>query len=404
MEERRPPERRPVTVAERWVLGLKTQSKLDAQQIRNEPNPRSRTRPPVASTHSSHRPNSTSPSLLSLETDRQTSTSINTTSRGSNNPSNLPQYRASNPIPSANRNNNSRSHNSLPVNGTGPNTPSRHREQQERVYTEPKYDAEFDRGNSSARVGNGNGSRGLFNPDSNGKPSNHSNAEPSKRKEREDQKRVRSKREIIEPVDLGVGKGSTSKESLESEESDRPGSRSSKEGRHRRRKEGEREGKVRREGELGVGEGLNATLVSEPSTTTPTIAHLNSSRQLFDPRRDDPVRFTHGGPAIRKSVAPSIVSSFASSAISVNSVASVELRNDLTEEGIGRADQNGFVAGLRKAYREITDLETKLQEEHKAAFVAATREEEAAQGLRAAGVGKKYDDDYWVKLATGHKQ
>ena len=206
---------------------------------------------------------------------------------------------------------------------------------------------------------------------------------------------------------MGTAKGSASKESLESEESDRPGSRSSKEGRHRRRKEGERESKPKKEGELGVGEGLNPTLVSEPSLSPGTASHSNSSRQLFDPRRDDPVRFAHGGPAIKKSLAPSIVSSFASSAMSVASVASVESRNDrndLTEEAVGKQDQNDFVTGLRKAYREITDLETKLQEEHKAAFVAATREEEAAQGLRVPGIGKKYDDEYWVKLATGHKQ
>ena len=73
-------------------------------------------------------------------------------------------------------------------------------------------------------------------------------------------------------------------------------------------------------------------------------------------------------------------------------------------ESDGRQDPNSAVTQLRRAYREISELETKLQDEHKAAFVTATREEEAAQGLRPAGVEKKYDDDYWVNLATGHKQ
>lgn len=59
---------------------------------------------------------------------------------------------------------------------------------------------------------------------------------------------------------------------------------------------------------------------------------------------------------------------------------------------------------LKRAYKDITDLETKLQDEHRAALAAAAREEEAGPGVRIQGGGKKYDDEYWVKLATGHKQ
>lgn len=81
-----------------------------------------------------------------------------------------------------------------------------------------------------------------------------------------------------------------------------------------------------------------------------------------------------------------------------------------TGGGGGRAEQpkreaeNPVVAQLRRAYRDITDLESKLQDENKAAMAAATRDDEAGQGLRIQGGGKRYDDDYWVRLATTHKQ
>lgn len=67
---------------------------------------------------------------------------------------------------------------------------------------------------------------------------------------------------------------------------------------------------------------------------------------------------------------------------------------------------------LKKAYRGILELEKKLQDENRRATRDGEREADASSGGPAAsgagvkirGQGKKYDDEYWVKLAKAHKQ
>lgn len=337
----------------------------------------------------------------------------------------------------------------------------RHREAPERIYAEPKYDAEFDRGAGSSRPllptttttstttasSHQQQQSRLFNPERpNSLPvvrysETTTTSSSSRRGDTTTTRPVRSKRDVVDPVDLGLQKkGRESKESVASEDSGRPGStRSSKEGRHRRKKEegvrssgrrGETGGGVEERGAVGQGTGSMAgtivlsgagggstTLAGNANATTTTT----TPRQLFDPRRDDPVRFApsttaNGTTRSKKHSTPSLLSvtSLSSTSDLAPSPSSRSNPNALSNEfddvntastSNGRQDPNSFVVQLKRAYREITDLETKLNDEHRAASNAALREEEErGEGIRIQGGRKKHDDDYWVRLANGHKQ
>ena len=246
----------------------------------------------------------------------------------------------------------------------------------------------------------------MFDPSAQSEPS----SSRRKDKDRDDGRRSRSRREPVEAADLGARRvGKESKDSFESQESldsGRPASRSSKDGR-RRRREGEsgRETRRRNEGEAAAQyEGLHGGSSS-------TIAN-NNSRQLFDPRRDDPVRFTsRANPA--KGSGPASLHSFASSAASIYSTASGQdahahdetaSANSGNRRKDGEEDPNSFVSKLRKAYREITEIEQRLQDEHKATLAAQHRDEDQGPALRIQGGSKRFDDGYWVRLALAHKQ
>lgn len=73
-----------------------------------------------------------------------------------------------------------------------------------------------------------------------------------------------------------------------------------------------------------------------------------------------------------------------------------------------RSSQHPALAHIKRLYKEITTLETQLQEENRAAQAAASRdaegEEGKAAGVRIQGQAKRFDDEYWVKLASRHKQ
>lgn len=434
-------------VADHWMQHLRKAARESSKDASNVvplvrlPGNRGAGRPPSSTTESLRL--STNPSLLSMDNSSPISptttvaTSYPPSPRASRGGPAVPPYRHSAAPVSSQQSastsalhpqNQPRSHASLPVNPSY--QPShRHRDQAERVYSEAKYDAEFDRGSSrtpgaSSSLYNSNqpiqstsnGSRGLFNPDNS---SGRLETDP-RRREREDGtvRRPRSKREPVEVGDLGGKRGKESKESFESlegEESGRPGSRSSKEGRHRRRRDGE----GRRREDEGVSSTPTPGAVPNSSGTpvNPLASAGSASRQLFDPRRDDPVKFSYGHQSSsRKSKAASIVSdsrSFAGSTISLvsNSAASISEMsnggdgNHQPSNGAGaRDDPNPMVSALRRAYRDITELEAKVQDEHRAATTAAAREEEAGTSMRIQGGGKRYDDDYWVKLAISHKK
>ncbi|BGP08709.1 hypothetical protein JCM10049v2_004558 [Rhodotorula toruloides] len=227
---------------------------------------------------------------------------------------------------------------------------------------------------------------------------------------------ARSKREAVDPADLGrrAGAGASgsradahakdSKESLESVETDFSG-RTRSSGRQRR---GRREGDGEGEGDGGAG------------------GAAGRSRQLFDPRKDDPMRFTQAAPAPSgrtkdvRSLANGSVLSFQSSMSDV--MTSPAGGSDYTVPGgaddgasiltggsaRSRSSQHPALAHIKRLYKEITTLETQLQEENRAAQAAASRdaegEEGKAAGVRIQGQAKRFDDEYWVKLASRHKQ
>lgn len=196
-----------------------------------------------------------------------------------------------------------------------------------------------------------------------------------------------------------------------------------------------REGGEKRRGEEAEGGGGSSSSLLTPPTPTSMTSHAphppalvglisadrpDKPRQLFDPRRDDPVKFAasvpngstmalsanatrkHHNADTRSLAASSVVSLSAPSVISTSDIGVEEQHSHPSQQS---ASPNPVVAQLKRAYREITDLEAKLQDEHKAAMAAQSRDDDAGQGLRIQGGGgaKRFDDEYWVKLASGHK-
>ncbi|KDE04138.1 hypothetical protein MVLG_05429 [Microbotryum lychnidis-dioicae p1A1 Lamole] len=324
---------------------------------------------------------------------------------------------------------------------------------------EPKYDADFDRGTPS-RCPTSSAARNLFNPDAPNEPILSSSTASNTARRRGDDRiasttslgtaasttsasrKQRSKRDIVDPLDLGRRVMRESKDSIESEDSvisgARSASRASKEGgrpRRSRRDDVPGSGK-RRAGGGDDGDSLNpvgstSNLGTIPATPTSNAPGTGSSRQLFDPRRDDPVKFAQGagaagggggGPSAssRKNAVGAtdsrILVSVASSTASQTNADQTANETAATSASApeeapappAAPSENPIVAQLKRAYREIVELETKMQDENKAALAAMQREDEASPhhqpGVRIKGQGKKFDDEYWVKLASGHKQ
>ncbi|BGP16794.1 hypothetical protein JCM10213v2_004798 [Rhodosporidiobolus nylandii] len=299
-----------------------------------------------------------------------------------------------------------------------------------REYPKQRYDAEFDR---SLAGGHERGGRELFNPNA---PSSSSSpaypspppippsrsAEERPRRERsrtrdrdldpsssrsrsqqaQQQQPQRSVRERIDPSALGssraspaVAAGADSKDSLESVETDFSGrtAKSSNGGRRRRR---EKEGDEAGEGQEGKG------------------------RMLFDPRRDDPMRFagTPGpaagkGKADARKVAGQSMMSIATTASGfsdapdpaggADDAASLFTTSTTASSAAQQKKQHPAVSELKRVYREIQELEQRVQDEAKAAQREREREE-GNGGVRLAGGRTKADDEYWVRVAAWHKQ
>lgn len=380
-----------------------------------------RHRPPSSAT--SLRPLSSSPSLLSL--DNSIPTSPTTTAQTSFSAQLPAQHRHSAAAafaqPNNNNNNNPnffppRSHSSLPASAhsssPNPNLNGRHQNQLERVYGDNRYDAEFDRGTSSRQAPpTTSTSRALFNPDTAQQPVSSSSRRDDRDPSGAARSSRRSKRDQVDPSDVGGGPkrgaGKDSRESLESEEYDasgRPASRSSKESKNRRKREEGGRRRDRDEQEVGPG-GSSTSLGREPPSSSRPYA-------LYDPKKDDPIKFPSGRPSSSKkhhhppsvndnrSFVSSVATSDASSAAS-RTAEEPPLRGSARRTD---PDTPPFVMELKRAYRDITDAETKLQEEHRAALAAAVRDDDAASGLRIQSGAKKLDDDFWVMLANGHKQ
>ncbi|GAA5820940.1 hypothetical protein JCM3770_002637 [Rhodotorula araucariae] len=296
-----------------------------------------------------------------------------------------------------------------------------------RPHRPPAYDPDFDRAPPLAH-------QALFNPQPH--PYSSPPAPPRPRRDRQlvrqdapAQRPPRSKRDAVDPADLGrraaaasatgsavklasAGPGPAgvgSKESIESVETDFSGrTRSSGGGRRRRRRE---------DGDDDDEPGLPAG-----AATTAT-----KTRQLFDPRRDDPMRFAEARAArFGKGVAPDARSLASGSVLSFASDTTADYAADdaasaTTAAGsthasgsaeAGRRAAHPAMAPLKRAYRAITDLEARVQDEHRAAQAASARGADASEGMGSGkgvriqgGAGtQRLDDEYWVRLASLHKQ
>lgn len=154
----------------------------------------------------------------------------------------------------------------------------------------------------------------------------------------------------------------------------------------------------------------------------------NAARQLFDHRKDDPVRFSvmarppiaaHGRPmptpkssgdylsaSSTSSYAASISSStFTLSSTTDGSSASSALFDGRPNQGQGTEDSgnNVFSIQLKKLYRAITNLETKIKQED------SMDEAEDGMSARVMLKGKEVEDDdlekeKWKKQIIDHKQ
>ncbi|KPV77805.1 uncharacterized protein RHOBADRAFT_51613 [Rhodotorula graminis WP1] len=373
---------------------------------------------------------------------------------------------------------------------TRPDRDSHHQQQQ-------RYDPDYDRAaasRSTTSLANppSSSSRELFNPNSHHhhhhqqarRPASPALAPPldppsrprrehrdrSERADRADRDdagpRTRSKREPVDPADLGrragAGSGSGlvaarsgagahahhgsssratvaqgSKESLESVETDFSGrTRSSGGGggtsgrRRRRREDAGGAGDDGDEAADSVAAGLGSVAGASSAS--------RSSRQLFDPRRDDPMRFAearaertaarHGGlakgpAADTRSLASGSVLSFASdmTADDAASASASAASGAAPSASSSKRPPHPAMAPLKRAYREITDLEARVADEHRAAQAASAREGGEADDFAASGAGggggakagvriqgagsrARLDDEFWVRLATLHKQ
>jgi hypothetical protein len=316
------------------------------------------------------------------------------------------------------------------------------------VYEKPRYDAEYDRGNPSKPSASASSSApALFDPDAPlstqrlpiQQQQQHSAAVTvngggpiERRRERELRedgtttsnggRKPRSKRETVLPQDLGrIKVVKESKESLESVETDFSGRTKSSSGgggggkKSRRRREGDWLDEAAQE-EAGAG----------------------GRRQLFDPRRDDPTRFNNSTTSLpipptpiqppqrkstadTRSVAGLSIRSY-NSVYSANSEfpgeaddsVSINTHNSASGGGGGgRLSANDpALANLKRAYREVMDLEKRLQDQHRAALAEeeqSNTKKGASAGVRVHGARNgsnsgKHDDEYWVRLANGHKQ
>ncbi|GAA5879569.1 hypothetical protein JCM16303_003254 [Sporobolomyces ruberrimus] len=406
--------------------GPTPQQQQQPQQQQPRRNPASR---PPSGVSSSNRLSS-NPSLLSLEQPISPTTTVasrshpfSASSTSLNNPPRSPTFAS--PSQQHQQQFPRQRQTVPPVTNTG-----RHAAQLQRVYEKPRYDADFDRGNNHQKPSPSLSTPALFDPDAPSRQSrsnvnvNANGHERRREKElREDGtvRKPRSKREIVDPRDLGRKNVKESKESLESIETDFSGRTKSSSGGG-----GGKKSRRRREGD-GFDEGIGGEGGDAGA----------SRRQLFDPRRDDPTRFNSAAssnslplPTPQRNNSSNTRPASAAdnrsvAGMSINSFNSVYSGNsDVTGAGegddsvsinttnSGRLTANDpALANLKRAYREVTDLEKKVQDEHRAAMVAKDREEDeqsGGKGVRLHGATKsstgKHDDEYWVRLATGHKQ
>lgn len=184
--------------------------------------------------------------------------------------------------------------------------------------------------------------------------------------------------------------------------------------------------------------------IDEPASSAAGGSRGAAGGQLFDPRRDDPVRFaalakrapgvaaaagsaaSHSAHGTQSGASLTSVStdgrSLASTAPSVTSSDNSRERRRRRGAGSGvapsdsseaegaegsraakpkQSETNSYVMDLKRTYREITTLEAKLKEEHASAKVEDEAGLRKPKGRTADG---GVDHEYWLQLAAQHKQ
>lgn len=142
------------------------------------------------------------------------------------------------------------------------------------------------------------------------------------------------------------------------------------------------------------------------------------TRQLFDHKKDDPVRFSvmarpsgrptptpkssgdHASIASSSSYAPSVSSSFTLSSTTDGSSASSALFDRQGQQPNDESGTNAFAVQLKKLYRAITNLETKIKQED---------QDEGEDAGRIMLKGKEVENvelekEKWRKQIEDHKQ
>ncbi|KAF8162971.1 hypothetical protein B0H34DRAFT_744517 [Crassisporium funariophilum] len=149
----------------------------------------------------------------------------------------------------------------------------------------------------------------------------------------------------------------------------------------------------------------------------------NAARQLFDHRKDDPVRFSvlarpqlsaHGRPSptpkssndyVSASSTSSYAASISSSTFTLSSTTDGSSASSALFDGRPNQEESGnnvFSIQLKKLYRAITNLETKIKQED------STEETDEAMGSRVMLKGKEVENDElekekWKKQISDHK-
>jgi hypothetical protein len=156
----------------------------------------------------------------------------------------------------------------------------------------------------------------------------------------------------------------------------------------------------------------------------PQVAQWHTSpdpaptKRLFDPSRDDPLRFSTMSSSNRQSATPSIATtntgyisasstsdshSLASSAFTLSSATSGTSVDSGPYQGKKSEPANvtPLVAELKRVYREILEMEKKLAAQHVAA--EAIDEEPSRFDTTRTPVVSPSQEEKWLRLVEGHK-
>lgn len=161
---------------------------------------------------------------------------------------------------------------------------------------------------------------------------------------------------------------------------------------------------------------------SQDRDTDGTGSPLPAARQLFDPTKHDPVKFSSSKSAALSSTGTSastlddrsVAVSSTRSNMSSLSVASSDYKSrhssqkdallDEVESTSSGAGDNALLRELKASYKEILSIEAKLQDEDKFAKTAIEEEAEASGREDLRSPKETRSDEYWTQLIQLHRE